>query len=252
MQKLDKIFLEDESRSQLAKNGLIEKLKLTYHEQNQAIENPNSPRFWDQKLNESRLEDIDSVTKDKLNTAIKLLPKNVKSLLDIGVGQGYFLRQVFRKKSKINTFGVDISLKGLRRAKKSIRGKYLMGSILSLPFKKEFDAISVFEVFEHIPHQLIFTALKEVKKCLRKRGVLLASVPINENYSSDYNPNRHLRRYSKELFLAELELSGFKVLKVKEFYAFDSFYFLKKFLSKHFLTKRWNPNNVLVKAVAKK
>lgn len=248
MKTLDKIFKEDEARTVLAQHNALEKLKKTYSKNTIISNNPNSPKFWDIKL---VTQSSDPMSRDRLINAVKLIPENTINLLDIGVGSGFFLKQVKKKKPEIEIVGLDISHAGLLILKNQLKSKLIVGSILSIPVKKKFNAVTTFEVLEHLPYYWVFHALEEIKRVMRRRSVLLASVPVNEDYSSEYNPNGHLRKYSKELFLAELKLAGFRIIKIEEFYAFSNFYALKKLIAKYFFTHRWKSNVILVAAKLK-
>lgn len=248
MKNIDELFLEDEVRTKLALNRQLKKLKDTYLGGSYLMKDPNNPRFWNIKLKDSYK--LDPMTKARVNYAVTLIPENTQSILDIGVGQGYFLSALSKKVPSTNIFGIDISLEGLRNVRNMVAGRYWAGSILSIPSKYRYDVVSAFEVLEHLPATKLFVALAEIKKRIKRNGVFLASVPINEKYSEDYNPNGHLRRYSTNLFLSELQLGGFEILNFKEFYAFSNFYFFKNLLRQIF-TNRWKPNLVVVKAVIK-
>ena len=250
--KLDKLFSEDEIRTQIAHRNDLIRLKNTYrHGSDLSVRNPNTPTFWDKKLFKESRRYFDPMTQDRIDYAVKLVPAIVGEVLDIGVGQGYFTKKLKIKVPSAKIVGVDISLEGLKKIKNVIPGNYFVASVLSLPFKKQFDVISIFEVLEHIPYNHIFNVLGQIKDLLRNKGTLLASVPINENYTSRNNPNGHLRRYSKELFIAELKLAGFKVIRYKQFFAFSNLYNLKKLLAK-LLPNRWKPNLIVIEAVARK
>ena len=252
MKKIDKLFIEDEIRTKIARRGDPVQLKKSYSG-SLKMKNPNTPMFWDEKLSRENSGFNDTMTQDRVEYAVKLVPNSIKELLDMGVGQGYFTKEVKRKIQSVKIFGVDISLEGLKEIKDTIPGNYFVASALSLPFKKKkkFDLISIFEVLEHISYNHTFRVLAQIKNLLKNKGILLASVPINENYTSRNNPNGHLRKYSKELFIAELKLAGFKVIRYKEFFAFSNLYNLKKILAK-LLPNRWKPNLILIEAVTRK
>lgn len=245
MEILDTIFKEDEARTVLAQHNFLEKLKNTYSRKTN-IHNPNSPKFWDAKLATQSV--VDPMARDRLINATKLIPKHTVNLLDIGVGNGFFLKQVKKTRPEIEIVGIDISLDGLLSLRNHLKSKLIAGSILSIPIKKKFNIVTVFEVLEHLQYYRVFRAFKEIKKVMNKKGTLLVSVPINEHYSSEYNPNGHLRRYSKQLFLAELKLADFRIIKIEEFYAFSSLYTLKKFIAKYILIHKWQPNVILIEA----
>ncbi len=245
--KIDQLFSQDEARSQIAKTEKLHQLKNTYLN-GEKIKNPNTSFFWDKKFTKKSNFLVDPMTKDRVNYAVSLMPEKTETILDIGVGQGYFIKKLQRKNHSIKIFGVDISIKGLQKVKVTTPGNYFVASVLLLPFKKRFDVISIFEVLEHIPYYDTFKTMTQIKNLLKNNGILLISVPINEKYTHKNNPNGHLRRYSKELIISELKLTGFKILAIKEFFAFKDWYNVKKLLAKFILKNKWKPNLIVIKA----
>jgi len=75
-------------------------------------------------------------------------------------------------------------------------------------------------------------------------------VPLNEGLeamiSKGKNPNAHVRIYTPELIKAELEINGFKILKVKKLFAFHNLYKLKTFIAKYLLRKKSHYNNIII------
>jgi hypothetical protein len=54
--------------------------------------------------------------------------------------------------------------------------------------------------------------------------------------------------YTEPLICAELELSGFKIIKTTTFYGFPAYYAIKKLLAKALLRRHCKPNNILILA----
>ncbi len=70
---------------------------------------------------------------------------------------------------------------------------------------------------------------------------------LEEMVKSGFNPNAHVRVYTKELIKAELEMVGFRVVKHRLLYAFHKNYWIKSLLTKLFgLNKK--PNNIVLLA----
>lgn len=106
---------------------------------------------------------------------LKKFIKKGERILDLGCGNG----RLFEIKNDAEYFGVDTSSKMIEIAKKSYpQGKFFVTSPLSLPFQDQFfNKVFCLSVFHHIPsfkYRMQF--LKEIKRVLKKDGVLILSV----------------------------------------------------------------------------
>jgi len=243
-------FKIDKKRNLLALQNKTVELKESY--KTAKIENPNTSAFWNQHIDRaSSFNFLDGMTKDRIKTAAKFVRRKSRKFLDIGLGYGFFEKEMKKKKRDIKFYGIDISKNAINTIKKSVKGIFKEGSILKIPFnKKSFDTVVALEVLEHIMANETFSAYKEIIRVLKKDGQFIASVPIYETYTPESNPNRHLRSYTPKLFIEELKLAGFKIVKIKKLYAFSKFYNLKNFL-KIILRKRWKPNIIIVDCLLK-
>jgi SAM-dependent methyltransferase len=180
-----------------------------------------------------------------------LLPQINGPVLDLGFGQGYLEEFARQKGKRINMYGIDISKTVVDRAKKKFIGQFFVGDILNIQTlfnRKKFDVILAIEVIEHISPKDILTFLSDVSKSLNSHGIFLISTPLNEHLrKGNTNLSGHVRDYSIDILKMELEISGFKILEIHTFYAFKTFYTIKKCLSKIFKNK-WEANNVVIKA----
>src|SRR5690349_18684161 len=90
-----------------------------------------------------------------------------KVILDVGCGNGYFLKQIQKKHPEIELTGVDAyqtRIKGL-----SIKSADITEG---LPFKSSsFDCVILGEVIEHVPNTDFL--LREIKRVLKKKGILI-------------------------------------------------------------------------------
>ncbi len=104
-------------------------------------------------------------------------------VLDIGCGAGHGSNILSKKFSEVK--GVDISSEAIEYARENWSQQnieFIVGSALNIPFDKEtFDIVTAFEVFEHIEDWRSF--LLEVKRVLKKDGVLFISTPNKDMYS---------------------------------------------------------------------
>lgn len=113
-------------------------------------------------------------------------PKNV---LDIGCGRGFYVNAltIFPFIQKIE--GIDLNEEYLKKAQENINNKniYLQAaSVYKLPFKNDsFECIILSEVLEHL--QFEKKALEEIKRVLKKNGLLLITVP-SKNFPFLWDP----------------------------------------------------------------
>jgi len=244
-----KPFLVERARQILASINDLETLRKTYAVKYAEIKNLNTSSFWNKKLSDKKnLEKQDGMTRDRIKTAFKFLPRSVKKVLDIGAGNG-FVEELLIQDKNIKIFGNDISAAAVKKLKNKFKGEFRKESVYKMRFpKKTFDAIFALEVLEHIPPSKVFNVLNKVREILRKKGSFIVSVPTNEGLEKmKENPNGHTRTYTENLIRAELKISGFKIFKLKTFYAFKNFYAFKKISSK-FLRNQWKPNDIVILA----
>lgn len=112
--------------------------------------------------------------------ALALLPESTRTVLDVGCGEGVFLRMVRDANPAVRTFGVDLSEKGIQRAReKDSQTTYVhTEAVYALPFDEgSFDVVTALDVLEHtLEPGLLLAEIRRVSK----RYVIL-SVP---NFSS--------------------------------------------------------------------
>ncbi len=100
-------------------------------------------------------------------------------VLDIGCGGGELERQFF------NFFGLDISLKNLRKSDFLCEGRLIQGDATMLPGKDEsFDGIILNNVIEHLYPEQALLALREIDRVLKKGGCFLLATDNQHNYIS--------------------------------------------------------------------
>src|SRR5688572_1928727 len=124
----------------------------------------------------------DPGNRERIKITSELIPSDVKSILDVGCGNGIFLNYLFDTRGdSINLTGVDRS----RTALQFVRTKKVEGDILNLEFKNEsFDCVSALEVIEHLPVNDFGKALSELAR-VSKRYIII-SVPYAENLEDNF------------------------------------------------------------------
>ena len=192
------------------------------------------------------------MSKDRIINVTRLIQGKKGKILDLGFGYGYFEQKIKEKKSNFELYGIDISSYAVEQARKQYGQNFFIGPISNkLPFNNNFfDYVVSLECLEHIESNKIIKTLSEVRRVLKIKGKAIFSVPINEKYTNNFNPNNHLRRYSQKLFINELNIVGFKIEKIINLFAFSNYYSLKSFL-KFLFPKRWKPNVLIVECAIK-
>lgn len=156
----------------------------------------------------------------KRKTAIMLLKKylnsNQPNILDIGCGTGQNVK-AFSKLGE--SFGIDNSKDALLFCRKKGLKNVALGSANKIPFKDNtFEVVTLLDVLEHVKED---TALVEINRVLKKRGLLLVTVPAYQWLWSRWDEVlHHKRRYSKKTLINLLEMHGFKVIKASYLYSF--------------------------------
>jgi radical SAM superfamily enzyme YgiQ (UPF0313 family)/Flp pilus assembly protein TadD/MoaA/NifB/PqqE/SkfB family radical SAM enzyme/SAM-dependent methyltransferase len=135
-----------------------------------------------------------------------------KTVLDVASGEGYgsaMLANVARE-----VVGVDISEQAVNHARKKYESianlSFCQGECKKIPCRDNyFDVVISFETLEHTKDQADFLA--EIKRVLKKDGILIISTPNKKIYSDDkqYANPYHLLELNENDFLALLN-SHFK------------------------------------------
>lgn len=131
-----------------------------------------------------------------------LKQKGVKKILDLGCGGGR--HTVFLASKGFLVVGSDISHTALKNTKRWLDKKKLKNFLLifhdmtNFPFPDEhFDAIISTHTIHHNPLKKIQKTVKEIKRILRKRGVVLVTVKSTKDWSYRLGkriaPNTYIR-----------------------------------------------------------
>ena len=135
---------------------------------------------------------------------ITLIPDDVKSVLDIGCGNGIVTDMI----EKPFVVGLDFAKIPLAQVKTDV----IRASIDRLAIKsKKFDLVVLTEVLEHLDDETYIKAIKEIKRL--KVNYLLVTVPFNENVELGlckcsvcgnlFNASYHYRKFDNSWFNKE-------------------------------------------------
>jgi len=139
------------------------------------------------------------------------------SVCDVGCGPGYFL--VRCERAGWRAFGIDISRFAISEARKRTAAELAIGDAQrGIPFNKQFDAATAFDILEHLDRPE--TALADVFSHLKMGGILLLTTPNPRsgfwNRISDWRKDpTHVSVHTKSEWTKLLQKAGFAVLSPK-------------------------------------
>jgi SAM-dependent methyltransferase len=197
---------------------------------------------------------------DKLNKQVAgfLVKEGIKSNLDIGSGQGRFVKI-------LKDYGIDAT--GVEQVKEScITAKEKYGLELKNMnceqyldiCSEKYDSITMLNVLEHIPNPL--NIIKKTKKCLNNRGKLILVVPnvdftlflgkirsipgFKDKYMLDskkfsqqgFDPPIHLSSFNKKTLELLLIKNDFTILKMTNAPVIKSSFLMNAFKNTIFIT----------------
>jgi len=140
------------------------------------------------------------------------LLKPGKRVLEAGCGDGSWAGEL--QAGGMDVYGIDFSLQGLKRMKTNFpEVKGVQGDIERMPFPSGFfDLVLSWGVMEHFENPGdVDIALLETKRCLRKDGYFVVSVPYL-SYNRLYNPQVVIRRLASRVnWLRKILRKGRKI-----------------------------------------
>lgn len=182
------------------------------------------------------LEDLDwweSVYDDRLEFLESTLPKERRSILDIGCGPGYFLKRASLR--GWCSLGVEPSMQAATHAR-SI-GIDVVNAFFDDTFPeragRRFDAVHLSEVLEHVPDPA--SVLKTAERLLTPGGVICCVVPNDYSpvqkvlkeklHFSPYwlAPPHHINYFSFNSLSGLLSRCGFQVIEKTSMFPIDFF-----------------------------
>lgn len=167
--------------------------------------------FTDRLINNSRQRKIKKIAVPQENSIDK------KSLLDIGCGDGGFISSLATDGWRVA--GTEMAALGSHEQSASVN--ICRQELINCGFAEaEFDIITMWHSLEHLAEPLVY--LKEAKRVLKERGVLLLEVPNFNSWQAAIFKNnwfhldvpRHIFHYDKKSLALILEKNNFKIVKV--------------------------------------
>jgi len=159
----------------------------------------------------------EKVLKEKIQIIKDVIPKEVKTILDIGCGNGVIT----------NELGKYFDVTGLDRSEKAlsfVKTKKLKASCDNIPVENNsFDLVFSSELLEHLTDEIFYKTVEEIKRITKK--YILITVPFEENIEKAliqctecgfiYNRSYHLRSFSLKKLISYFE--EFKFIFSKTF-----------------------------------
>lgn len=138
-------------------------------------------------MNEANLFDINDKPaqyfSNKRLEMLEFVPSGIGTLLEVGCSEGFF-SQAVKKDRNIEVWGIEINGEAAAKAAEKI-DRVLVGNLeheeLDLPLDY-FDCIVFNDVLEHFLYPWI--VLRDIKKCLRVGGCVVASIPNVRYYET--------------------------------------------------------------------
>ena len=169
--------------------------------------------------------------KERIEEIIKIMPSNVKTILDVGCGNGAFINTI--ADTFLNRFDKIVGLDSSKVALEHVKVEKYKGSISNLPFEnKSFDIVTSLEVLEHLTQEDFKKGTLELQRVAK--NYIIITVPNEEDIEHSlvmcpkcycwFSPYFHLKSFNKNI-LCNL-FNNFKLIKIKEigpFYEFRSY-----------------------------
>jgi len=96
------------------------------------------------------------------------------AVLDIGCAYGIFLKHL---PDSFEKYGMDISRFAIQRAKSYLRNVVVADVEEGIPFRREFDVITCFDVLEHLREPK--RAMASIRRSLRKQGIAIIDTMLD-------------------------------------------------------------------------
>jgi len=156
-----------------------------------------------------------------------LVPKNIRTILDIGCGQGGFLKLI-KEQTGAETWGIEVVIEIAEIAKHHI-DKTLIGkvedSLYSIP-DAYFDCITFNDILEHLLEPT--EVLKSIRSKLSEDGIIIASIPNVRFFHNLYEllikkdwkykdsgilDSTHIRFFTQKSMKRMFENTGYMLIK---------------------------------------
>ena len=162
----------------------------------------------------------------RIHRGILKFKKDARNLLDVGYGNGDFLKYLAEQNERSPAGGRGPALSGIDSLKiEHAKVRFIQGDFFSYLFRERFDVITSFMVIEHVEDPRGF--VKKLFDCLEPGGILFISTNNNGGmlytlarflkraglrtaYDRVYS-DHHLQHFTNRSLRLLIEKSGFKI-----------------------------------------
>jgi ubiquinone/menaquinone biosynthesis C-methylase UbiE len=186
----------------------------------------------------------DPANTERIRFTAEFIPKEVKSVADIGCGNGVFVNYLKENAAALDILAIDRSLAALKYVKTAKK----QGDIAAIPLAdRAMDCTCCLEVIEHLPNAVYEKALDELARVSDKYVII--SVPFRERLEESYNQcpscttifnfELHLRNFDDAKMRDLLSKRGFShveshhlgpIINYKGHYTFRKIFYRDQFL----------------------
>lgn len=136
-----------------------------------------------------------------------------KSLIDVGCGDGRFLREARKRFEGVDLFGVDYSQSAVQIAKAMNPDiEYVCTDISTMSFSGGYYVCTMVEVLEHIKPDSVLSFLESVHGSMNPEGTLILTVPHKNKKLNE----KHFQHFTSDTLSRSLE-SSFDVVSIIPF-----------------------------------
>jgi SAM-dependent methyltransferase len=138
-----------------------------------------------------------------------VMDKNSKTVLDVGCGQGYPMREL-KRMMDIDATGVDLFPAYLKEARKlKIYRKLIMSDVRKMSFAdKSFDVVVSFQVIEHMTKKDGLQMMKNLERIARKQVIIATPLGYCDHPETDHN---HLQKHLSGWLDEDFQKKGYDV-----------------------------------------
>lgn len=182
---------------------------------------PNYERLYyeSERLWTAKAPSTDALVRRYLETT-HLIPTEVRSLLDVGCGNGEFGKVFLHARPNAHVVACDRS----ETAVGYVQRESVIADGVALPFRlRSFDCVTCLEVIEHLPEPAFRPVLAEL--CRLANRYVVVSVPYKERVEQNtarcvscrtvFNVDLHLRSFDDETIESLLSAQGFRLVATR-------------------------------------
>lgn len=124
-----------------------------------------------------------------------------KVVLDVPCGSGWGTTLIDNAEK---IYGLDNSKDAIKYAQKNFDGEFIASNMIDMPYKENmFDVALCFEGIEHISKNKGVKLLDELRRVVKKNGLIIGSVPIladnGDNSGNPFHKFEYPEKYLKKI-----------------------------------------------------